>query len=119
MFAMNFRHFLFVFRNPDGSALIVLDCWGKKGPQLLPKPPRVPCERKLSLGVVHDDDMSHGRAGRASGDRILLEHDYSQRLASQRVGTSRADNACTDDRDIKGGIAHARMPMHRGSSGSR
>src|SRR5579863_1318832 len=119
MFAMNFRHFLFVFRNPDGAALLVLDGCREIGLQLLPKLLRVSREGELSRRIVHDDDVSHGSAGCARSDRIFFKHNHTQPLASQRVGASAADDAGANDRDVASGTGHARMPMQRGSSGSR
>src|SRR5580704_982402 len=118
VFAADFGHFVVVLRNPDGAAALVFGVERKFVRKLLPKKLRVASERELGFGIVHHDDVAHGRAGGARADRTFVQNGDAQSLFGKLVSAGRADDASAND-DCVGGGVHGQMTPLKGSRGSR
>ena len=73
MFAPHLGHLFFVGRDPDRSALFVLDIGGQFRPQRLPELLRIARQGKLRLGIVHGDDVPHPGSGCPAAHNLPLD----------------------------------------------
>src|SRR5436190_2721537 len=114
----NFRHLLFISCHPNGAALLVLNIFGKFGPQLLPERLRIASKRELRIGVVHNHDVSHAGGSCTASDDILIDDSNAQSRLRAFVRACSADDACAYDYNVVYLCAHAGMPLQNGSRGS-
>jgi hypothetical protein len=99
-FALDFRHFLIVRRDPDGTAGGVLDLSWKCGGQFRPEPARIRCQLELRGRIVHHHKMAHTcRRCAAANYTGFDDHDLQPRGgACGRTG--RADDSGSGDRYV-------------------
>jgi hypothetical protein len=102
LFAVDFVHFLFVSREPKGSALIVFNIGRELVNELLPQSAREMSKGELSFGIVHNDDMTHTGGGSAASDWPAVEDENLQSGAGAFSSAGSAHDSCADDDEIEG-----------------
>ena len=117
MFASGLVHLLVIRRDPDRSAWFELTRRWEFFGEIVPEPLRVFCECKLSLRVVHNDDMSHSGRGRSGRHAGRFDHDNLQSFCCQCSRTSGSYDTCSYDSDV---ISHrSPIPKQNGSFSSK
>jgi hypothetical protein len=102
LFAVNFCHFFIVSREPEGAARVIFDVGGELWNELLPECARKMGERKLGIGIVHDNDVAHPGSGSSACDWTAIENQDLQTAARAFSGARSADNSSADDDEVEG-----------------
>jgi hypothetical protein len=105
-FTQHLRHFLFIRRNPDRPRLLEFDVVWQLRTQFVPQALRIIRQRKLRVGVIHDDDVSHAGSRRSTSHSIAVDHRNSQATGRKSIGTSGSHNPGAHHDNVMGFFGH-------------
>ena len=116
--APHFGHLFFVSRDPDRSALVVLDIAQQFRAQRLPELLRVAREGKLRVGVIHHHDVAHPGSRGAASHYFPVDDRNAHAAPRKLVRASRAhDPGAHNDHVIGCGVhrsgCESRLPSMR------